>query len=1139
LALGIAAVLALTLVLGVTLASATAPVVSNVEAPAGEVAFTTAKAKGEVSPEGKETTCHFEFVTDEQFTNEGNSFAAAEPNGQTAPCNIEPLTGSGLQTVEAQLGGLHPKTAYHLRLLASNEDGQSEGVAASTFETEEVTPPVVSGVQALEVEYTRAKLKGEVEIANADEAFKASNCRFEYLTQAEWEADSNEFPEPEGAPSIGCGAEPTGPGTTTVEAELTGLQQHTTYHLRLVAVNQGGTGKAEASNFSTLEVTPPSVEGLEVTAITGEEAEFEGEVDTNSPEAAPASEGIEEAFGANWSFSPGSSSGHAPADDEGEVVNGAAKGLEPNTEYTATLMSTNAGGTDEESVAFETEEVPPTVLGGTNTPEGLGKTLVRAYVTPRNSAVTDCHFEYGLTESYGQSLPCEGVPGSGAKPVEVTIDPAGLKAGATYHFKVVATNGAGTGESEDAPFASLAEEEEDQACANAGKPGVGVLPECRAWEMVSPPDKNGGDLIQSPSLIRIATDGSAATFNTLLGFGDTIGGGIVTTYLSERTDAANPGDQGWSTHSVTPAQPPSTWANILTGTVPQYEGSFSPDLTKAVFKAHTPLTEAPNVAGLANLYLRNDLRNAGAGHYSLVTDCPLCALSDPDTPIGPQFFAAFRPFYVDATPDFGHILFETKANLAPGASGFDTKLYESDHGTVRLAGILPDSACGSPPCAASSSFAGMGFTQLGAVTSHAISEDGSKIFFTTQSSGGGNLYMRLDASSTVQLNESERGEPDPSGPQPARFWDASVSGSRVFFTSNEALTDDAPLGGNKLYMYDTTKPPENPHNLSFLSPDNQSADSPGDVVSWVIGASADGSSVYFVANGQLVAGGPISSNDKMFRWHDGALSFVSDVSGNDGVGLSRSALPAIGGQSARVSRDGDLLFGPHLPVGPTGYAQGKCERSVDDVCGQYYLYEGSTQQLNCVSCDPRGGPGTAEAELMPIVGAGGSGAATHLNNALFDEGRYAGFTTAERLLPGDTNGEADAYVYDSQTGRLHLLSSGLDKFPSYFMEASPSGRDVFLMTREALSRWDVDSAYDLYDARVGGGFPEPPPTPVSCQGDACQPTPNQLNDPTPSSSTFVGADSHARAKKHHRKKRHHRARKHHARTAQHNRRTSR
>src|ERR1041384_6869750 len=59
-----------------------------------------------------------------------------------------------------------------------------------------------------------------------------------------------------------------------------------------------------------------------------------------------------------------------------------------------------------------------------------------------------------------------------------------------------------------APTAGAAAE----GCPNAGAPGVGFLPECRAWEMVSPTDKNGGHVMPISSRTRAARDGEAVTF---------------------------------------------------------------------------------------------------------------------------------------------------------------------------------------------------------------------------------------------------------------------------------------------------------------------------------------------------------------------------------------------------------------------------------------------------------------------------------------------------------------------------------------------------------------------------------------------------------------------------------------------------
>jgi hypothetical protein len=103
-----------------------------------------------------------------------------------------------------------------------------------------------------------------------------------------------------------------------------------------------------------------------------------------------------------------------------------------------------------------------------------------------------------------------------------------------------------------------------------------------------------------------------------------------------------------------------------------------------------------------------------------------------------------------------------------------------------------------------------------------------------------------------------------------------------------------------------------------------------------------------------------------------------------------------------------------------------------------------------------------------------------------DDGRRVFFTTAEPLAAEDVNGKLDAYEYDVPSGTVHLISTGTDVSDSYYMEASADGHDVYFLTRQRIVGWDTDSAYDLYDARVGGGFPEPPTPPKECSGDVCQ-----------------------------------------------------
>jgi len=119
---------------------------------------------------------------------------------------------------------------------------------------------------------------------------------------------------------------------------------------------------------------------------------------------------------------------------------------------------------------------------------------------------------------------------------------------------------------------------------------------------------------------------------------------------------------------------------------------------------------------------------------------------------------------------------------------------------------------------------------------------------------------------------------------------------------------------------------------------------------------------------------------------------------------------------------------------------------------------------------------------------GASQTSIHQNKAISDDGSRVFFSTAEALVPEDVNGRSDAYEYDVATRAVHLLSSGTSINDSWFMDASSSGDDAFFITSQQLVGWDTDQAYDLYDARVNGGWPEPPPPPIDCAGEACQAT---------------------------------------------------
>jgi hypothetical protein len=632
------------------------------------------------------------------------------------------------------------------------------------------------------------------------------------------------------------------------------------------------------------------------------------------------------------------------------------------------------------------------------------------------------------------------------------------------------------------------------------------LPDCRAYEMVSPVEKNGGDVSGVPSRTRAALSGNAVQFTSMTAFGDAHGtDSIGTEYISERE--AN----GWATHGIAPAQEPPAFGLWWS----RYQGEFSEDLSTGVFFALSPLTDQdPNVAHLRNLYLRRDLLTPGVGDYQLLTGCTGCT-----SPLAPTPIASSEtdPAFTGASTDFRHVIFESPVALTPdvtdavnnlGALG--PVLYESVDGHVRTAGVLPDGSV------ASQSAAGMGAHNAGGdgqFTQDTISADGSRIVFTAGPYTDldtlfglpgvmglvGDLYMRIDGSQTIQLNVSEReGNLDTPGTQPALYGGASRDGSKVFFMSPELLTDDStPGGGMNLYMYDTSAPAG--HHLTLITHDSEPADDGTGTLraAYVIGTSTDGSYVYFWGTNSLLAGQNIGEGNAkklLYVWHAGTLRLV----GSDGSftqreqswGESGFSVPA-NPKLARVSPDGrHIAFATALVSMAQSVGYDNHNPSCEDggACLELYLYDYGADHLTCASCDPSGAPPLGDASWATRPPDTTTlGPTAHLNHPMSADGQRVFFDTPDPLVTRDTNGKRDVYEYDATTGKVSLISTGRSSSDSLFADASPSGNDVFFTTRQQLVGIDTDEATDLYDARVNGGIAaQSPPGTVACAGEACR-----------------------------------------------------
>ena len=815
------------------------------------------------------------------------------------------------------------------------------------------------------------------------------------------------------------------------------------------------------------EVTPPTAAIDAVSDVTAQGATFHGLVNPHGP---PNTRYRFEysVDGAGWNAVPSSDVpvGEGTSD---VTVSETSTGLEPNTQYRVRLVATkdfNAGTTVSGEVTFTTDTAPPRVRPLAAGSRSSTAAWLGAEVNPQNSS-TGYYVEYTLATDvdYASSsrVPSQSMAdvGGGNEFTTVRQLVSGLKPDTAYRFRVVATNEAGTAIGPDGTFATL-----------------GPLPEApagRGYEMVSPLDKNGGDVDRNlPSEFLPATSGASASGDAVAYASQAQFAGILAGALQGQYRSVRRSDR-WVTRAITPPVRPQPSEATLVPTVE----FLSEDLSQAVVSTNSPLVPGADalLGGSWGLYLQD---NTGtASDYRL--------LSDPISPLPAEIgVPKFRFSFAGASRDMRHVVFEAKGRqLVPGGPPIDdgaTGVYEWDDGQVRLVSVLPS---GVP---ASTAMAGTGVARgLFSPGGHVVSDDGGRVFFTELNVAGnsGPLYVREGGTSTRAVSGSDN---DPSVARDATFLTAKASdGSMALFTSRHRLTDDAtaadgscrpedPIGGchDDMYLWNAAGPAD--ERLKDLT----TGDLGGGGVSGIAGAAEDLSYVYFVASGVLADGGAAGAPN-LYMWSaESGVRFVARLNQEDGSVWSTTRNHGRQFRDGRVSADGSkLLFASRARLTVHDTAEHK----------QVYLYDAETDRLSCVSCSPVGSVSTGDAWLLypAVLGASSSTEAPHapyrLPRNLSADGARVVFETAEGLVGEDANGKVDVYLWSD--GELSLVSTGKAADGAEFVDASANGRDIFFTTRERLVGSDTDDQVDVYDARVGGGFAEPQ-IPPPCISDECQ-----------------------------------------------------
>jgi alpha-tubulin suppressor-like RCC1 family protein len=361
---------------------------------------------------------------------------------------------TGLLHEHATIAELEPATEYTVCLSDEGAEGAPDTSTAASFETEGFAP------QAGSISVAQLTSSGAVLESSVNPENEATKYRFEYATKPDFEGAIGADEE-----SFAKGIYPSQPVNP---ADLGDLAPDTTYYVRLFAENATGHYTGPANSFTTLAAAPSAVSFW--SASEGEtvaQARLEGYVNPAYQSTTCSFQYTTEAEHALHDFTGATEVPCAPSPfgsamiGFSEVVTATARGLAPGVTYDYRLIATNGTGASEGPLApvtatFTTWGPPDPTTEPAANPTPHSATLAGT-IDPDRLA-TAYHYEYASESAYeqakgegrpnpyvdGRSTPLADVSaGAGRETLPATVV-SELEAGITYHFRLVATNEAGT-----------------------------------------------------------------------------------------------------------------------------------------------------------------------------------------------------------------------------------------------------------------------------------------------------------------------------------------------------------------------------------------------------------------------------------------------------------------------------------------------------------------------------------------------------------------------------------------------------------------------------------------------------------------------------------------------------------------------
>ena len=766
------------------------------------------------------------------------------------------------------------------------------------------------------------------------------------------------------------------------------------------------------------------------------------------------------------------------------------------------MVANPSGALDGRDETFSASEAP-TVGGQFVSNVHSDSAELHGYVDPEG-AETTYRFEYGPdTCSAGSCASTEAADvGSGLKPESESMRVTGLRAGTMYHYRIVATNQTETTYGPERtfmtfPFVDVLHDD----CSNAHvrqQTGSALLPDCRAYELVSAANTGGydveSDLVPGETPFGEFPDVESPS-QVLYGVHD---GGIPGTgYPTNRgvdPYLATRGANGWSTRYVgipangTPAGPP--FSSPL--------AEADPGLNTFAFAGEGICSPCFGSGVETGIPLRLPNGSLVQGMAGPISPGPL---AKPDGYVAKYFSANGE-----------HFIFGSTSRFAEGGNeGADVSIYDHNLRTGETHVISNTPSSEDLPealqCLQGEGDCNSAHKDSNGIAELDISADGSRVLIGQKVSedSNGNVYWHL----YMDINDSIHSiDLTPATSHGVLYDGMSSDGTRVYFTTIDKLTGEDEDESADIYRADVGESSATLHLVSTAASGPSNSDACDPVANqngkhWNgLGAEEDcgavaigggggvagkSGSIYFLSP-ELLAGesNGIANQPNLYFAAPGAgPTFIATLSPEDPV-----VVDAVKESASRRMADFQLSASGRFAVFTTFQPLSEYDNAGHS---EIYRYEAGSGRLVCASCAPTNARATGDASMAQD------------GLSLTEDGRVF-FNSTDALAPRDLDETEDAYEWQPISessgpgtcqessltfsavsgGCLGLISTGTSPFASSLLGVSANGVDAYFFTHDTLVPQDENGPLvKIYDARSEGGFPYEPPIPPCKASDEC------------------------------------------------------